>query len=628
MKYLLLSLALLISTINTAAAEKLTSYLITPPQVLQVDTSSIGITTSQAQSIQQILTDNQFKDVSGNLQWGNNLSLRLHIDSADLNPQSYRITIDKNTITLTGYDWAALFYAKQTASQLLRYSIKEKAPLPTLNIHDWPNFPRRGYMLDVSRDKVPTMESIYQLIDQLATYKTNEFQLYTEHTFAYKNHETVWKNASPLTAEEIQAIDAYCAARHIDLVPNQNSFGHMENWLKHNEYLDLAECPTTCQTKWGKRKRHSLNPNNPKSFELMQELYKELLPNFSSKYFNIGGDETIELCEGLSKDICAKKGKGQVYLDYLIQLNDAANAEGKLAQFWGDIILNHPELIPSLPKNLTALVWGYDDIHPFNTQLPKFKAADLDFYVCPGTSTWRSLIGKNTNAFLNLKNAAIEGQKNGAKGFLNTNWGDNGHWQPASIAEPSLLLGASYAWNYTDAAIDHLEFQLNEYVFQDEYGYTAKALLKLGDAYLKAGIPNGNANAFHLMLRRYKWTMNGNFQTKKLTIAELNAAKQEIKDALEILAKGNPLCRNEAILKQELVQAANLAIHGVHLGIARLQAPELSTANINAATKLQLIEELEPLIARHKELWTIRNRPGGLDDSAQKLQVILDYYKR
>ena len=98
MKYLLLSLALLISTINTAAAEKLTSYLITPPQVLQVDTSSIGITASQAQSIQQILTDNQFKDVSGNLQWSNNLSLRLHIDSSDLNPQAYRITIDKNTM--------------------------------------------------------------------------------------------------------------------------------------------------------------------------------------------------------------------------------------------------------------------------------------------------------------------------------------------------------------------------------------------------------------------------------------------------------------------------------------------------------------------------------------------------
>ena len=51
------------------------------------------------------------------------------------------------------------------------------------------------------------------------------------------------ENASPLTAHELKQIDDYCRKRFIDLVPNLNSFGHFERWLRHPEYHYLAECP-------------------------------------------------------------------------------------------------------------------------------------------------------------------------------------------------------------------------------------------------------------------------------------------------------------------------------------------------------------------------------------------------
>ena len=86
-----------------------------------------------------------------------------------------------------------------------------------------------GYMLDVSRNKVPTMASLYRMVDVLAELGYNQFQLYTEHTFAYRDHAVVWNDASPMTAEEVRALDAYCAGKGIDLVPNQNSFGHLVN---------------------------------------------------------------------------------------------------------------------------------------------------------------------------------------------------------------------------------------------------------------------------------------------------------------------------------------------------------------------------------------------------------------
>ena len=98
-------------------------------------------------------------------------------------------------------------------------------------------------MLDVSRDKVPTMATLYALIDRLAEWKVNHVELYAEHTFAYAQHEVVWRDASPFTPAEIDALDAYCAARHIALVPNQNCLGHMNRWLRHDPYRALAMDP-------------------------------------------------------------------------------------------------------------------------------------------------------------------------------------------------------------------------------------------------------------------------------------------------------------------------------------------------------------------------------------------------
>ncbi len=143
--------------------------------------------------------------------------------------QGYQLTISEQGIHILGYDPAGAFYGVQTLIQLLR---THGAHLPLGDIEDAPDFPVRGVMLDISRDKVPTMDTLYALIDWLASLKINQLQLYTEHTFAYRNHPKVWAQASPMTAEQILALDVYCHDRFMELVPNQNSFGHMHRWLK------------------------------------------------------------------------------------------------------------------------------------------------------------------------------------------------------------------------------------------------------------------------------------------------------------------------------------------------------------------------------------------------------------
>ena len=151
--------------------------------------------------------------------------------------QSYTLDMTATHVHIRALHQTGAFYGVMTLMQLLRqYGNK----LPQLHIEDSPDFAARGIMLDISRDKVPTMKTLFELVDMMAALKLNELQLYTEHTFAFQKHPTVWANASPMTGEEIMQLDAYCKSCHIKLVPNQNTFGHMRRWLTHDEYRPLG----------------------------------------------------------------------------------------------------------------------------------------------------------------------------------------------------------------------------------------------------------------------------------------------------------------------------------------------------------------------------------------------------
>ncbi|HZL14105.1 MAG TPA: beta-N-acetylhexosaminidase, partial [Verrucomicrobiae bacterium] len=366
--------------------------------------------------------------------------------------------------------------------------------LPCLRIRDWPDFPRRGVMLDISRGRVPKLETLLHLAEKLSDFKINELQLYTEHTFAYRNYKSVCQSWGALTAREIKILDARCRELGIDLVPNQNSFGHLRYFLEDPKLKKLAEVsePYEDASEDFVRRPTTLAPNNPGTIPFLRGLYDELLPNFSSEFFNVGCDETWDLGRGQSKKLCEIKGKGRVYLDFLKKIQREVSARDKKMMFWGDIVLKYPKLISQLPKNVVALNWGYEANHPFAKEAAQFNKAKIPFYVCPGTSTWQTLIGKHDNALTNLRAAAKAGKKFGAIGFLNTDWGDGGHPQPLAVSWPMILAGAALAWNAKDFDESKLVPVLSRNVFDDSSGKIAEAAFKLGFAHQKLGvkIPN------------------------------------------------------------------------------------------------------------------------------------------
>ncbi|MCB0158597.1 MAG: glycoside hydrolase, partial [Caldilineaceae bacterium] len=138
---------------------------------------------------------------------------------ATAHPEGYELTVSEAGINIVGSTAAGVHYGVLTLAQIIAQS---GGALPHLRCTDWPDFPNRGVMLDVSRNKVPSMSTLYALIERLAGWKINQIQLYTEHTFAFRRHPKAWANESPITGEEILALDAFCRERFIELVPNQN----------------------------------------------------------------------------------------------------------------------------------------------------------------------------------------------------------------------------------------------------------------------------------------------------------------------------------------------------------------------------------------------------------------------
>ncbi len=519
-----------------------------------------------------------------------------------LPPQGYRIHVDRNGCAATeAADEAGRFYARQTLKQLRRACGRR---LPPGVIEDWPDFPVRGVMLDISRDKVPTMKTLFAAADLFAELKINHLELYTEHTFAYRRHRDVWKNASPMTAAQVRKLDAYCRARHIELVPNQNTFGHMHRWLKLPRYRNLAECPNGYVTPWSEKRSDpfSLNPLDPRSLALVRELLAELLPNFESRLVNVGCDETFDLGQGRSKSACDRRGKGRVYLDYLKKIHRLTAQHGRAMHFWGDIILNHPELIPELPRDCVPLVWGYEANHPFEEQCRKFRDAGLNFYVCPGTSTWNSIAGRTDNALKNLRAAARAGLKFGARGYLITDWGDNGHWQPWVISWLPIAAGASFAWSLKANPPSRLESAANAQLFRDPAQTLAGVLLDLGNAHLKTNRKLFNASVlFRLLHQNDIATL-----AKEIGPARLRRAAREIQNIFARLARAKPRRADGKLILQE----ATLA--GAMLNVACVRALQPKPA--------QLKRDLSIIVQQYRTIWRRRNRPGGLADSTIRLQ--------
>ncbi len=533
--------------------------------------------------------------------------------------EEFSITIDATDGVKIRFGKGAERFAAETFSQIFEQSTD--AGLPCLTLRDFPDFPERGFMLDVSRGRVPTMHELFSLVEFLSRLRFNRFQLYIEHTFAFKDHEEVWRSASPLTAEEIRELDRFCCEHGIELVPNLNSFGHVDRWLKHDKYKHLAECPDGFFHEVYKTHRVAGTFRAcEETADFMGELYREFLPNFSSEIFNVGGDEPWELGQGRSREECERRGKRVVYLEHMERLRRRAASCGKRIMFWADILLENSsgellgdtDFAKEISKTIPA-IWGYEKGHPFAEQCTRVANFCKDFYVVPGTSAWLSFTGRLDNALANISEAISAGFVHGAHGVMLTTWGDLGYHNPFCLNLLPLLACSSQSWNSLGGRSPDLLGAFERFVGPRDL---ATVLFYLGriDNFFAKKIKNRS------IVREFLFTKKSALQQllEGVSMKEIVAARSEVRRLFAALAK-----------IESSKDRINENISSIEAEIAlSLEMSDLALCRVEAFLKgdLQTLGAIEkeisgPLAEKFATVWVLRDRPGGLRES-------LEYFRR
>jgi hypothetical protein len=551
--------------------------------------------------------------------------------SSALPAEGFSLEVSLDGVRIEYADANGRRYAEATLAQLTR----EDGTRDGVRIRDWPDFPVRGLMLDVSRDRVPTRTTLRRWLGVMRIARLNQLQLYIEHSFAYREHEAVWRDASPITPADVQWLEAECDACGIELVPNLNTFGHMGRWLAHPAYRARAEAPEGWDGPTGTRRAPAVLAPTPENAAFALALAREMRAAFRSPRVHIGCDETFELGLGVSREAVKAVGGSRVYLDHLKRILEPLQAEGAEVLFWGDILRSDPALVAELPhERVVALAWHYEAplasgglpaaLRPvlarfgttdetaqgFDAQVAGFEQAGVPFWVCPGTSSWNALIGRRHNARANLWDAATVGLARGATGFLITDWGDNGHLQPPSVSFEPVLYGGALAWGAAQNRDLDVAAWLDREVFQDEAGQLGAALAAMGDAYRHTGLETWNASALFEGLLPGRCLVAG-----ELDVAATTALAERLGTWADDLRAARPTCSDGPLVVRELAQALRLAQQGAWRLLSRAGAP--------APDEAMLQRGLAEAIEEQRACWLARSREGGLADSLARLEAEL-----
>ncbi len=366
-------------------------------------------------------------------------------DSAFSVEGGYFLVIGKNKIELRAKTTTGIFYGVATLLQLLK---KEKSGyvLPDVRIADYPSLKFRGISDDISRGQISTMENLRKIIRFIAMYKMNVYMPYIENLFAFSKYPDFSKGRDPLTPAQVSELDSYAAIYHVQIIPAFETLGHMEDALYKEQFQKYAEFPgATC-----------IDISSDSAIDFVKSLLSEIAPAFSSKYFNMAGDETFDVGLGASKALVDSLGLAKAEADYYTKILKYLQSLGKTVMMYGDIPLEHPEILVGIPKNAIIVDWHYGPAFNYPS-VQTFKDSGFTFISSP--AVW-NFVGPFPNfyySYANIKYFTQEGYDSGAVGVMVSTWNDNGGAELRELNYPGYAWGADCAWDPDGASIKNFE---------------------------------------------------------------------------------------------------------------------------------------------------------------------------
>ncbi len=484
---------------------------------------------------------------------------------------------------------------------------------------DYPDLKIRGAMIDISRSKVPKLDTLKEMILMLSQLRYNHVELYIEgFSFEYKSFPNVLNELNYITLKDYLELEDFANQHYIDFVPNQNGFGHMADWLAKDEYKHLAECPEGFDI-WGSHRAPStLDPTNKESINLVKQMYEDMLPYVKSKYFNMNFDEPYELGFGKSKNLALKTSIEDVYIDYFNELSENVKTYGKTPMLWGDVIIKKPDKLNRLPSDAIFIDWGYDKNYPFKEHAKILEEHSVKYMLAPGTVTWSTVTSRILDMEQTILNSSKSTKEHNGLGILITDWGDIGHLQYLPFSYLGFILGGLVGW--CDATLDDAINYLKQMLKNDAL---VEAILELGKYHLLEGeYRSYGSRLFNAILwaehcrnqddpiEFFKTRIFANIiDSKNINLIKISFDK--VNKLLEL--------SNEGLIKDEINNSLYLlnVLVSINEKLAKIKE-NLSVEFDNE------IDKLQQYLIEHKRLWLVRNIEYGYKKSANRIEWLIE----
>lgn len=531
----------------------------------------------------------------------------------NLDPEGYVLAVNANEVVVAGKTTAGTFYGLQTLKQLVRGN-GAATTIPAVEIIDWPAMRWRGVSDDISRGPVPTVDYIKRQLRTFAAFKLNMHSFYMEQTFGSSSNPLIAPAGGALTAAEIRELVTYARRYHIELVPEQQTFGHLHKALKLEKYNELAETP------YG----DVLSPQQAGSYKLIADWYRELNELFPGKFFHIGADETFELGEGQSREAAQARGVGAIYFEHLNRVREELKPYNRRLMFWGDIALNHPDLIDQIPKDMIVMNWDYAPRADYLPRIKPFKDAGLEQFVCPGVHNWNQIFPNLDASAKNIANFVRDGQAAGALGMMNTSWDDDGE----SLFEMTwygIVLGAAASWQNKPVDREAFDDDFDWAFFRNDGDEFADALHVLGSVNGSLGI--GTSDELF-----WRDPFNSDFQRQARALkSQLQELRLSVENVDEVLMRNERKARRNRSMIPAMRFAAQRFDHlGRRMQVVEKFSQDYWDAYLNLGDRRkvgrlrnywgniynslrEMTEELTILKESYRQQWLAENRPYWLD---------------
>ncbi len=546
------------------------------------------------------------------------LALGMLMEEPPEKPEGYALAVGSSIAYVVGHDERGLAHGLQTLRQLIRANAKDGS-IPCLTIRDWPTLRYRGYSDDITRGPSPKLDFLKDELRQTAYLGMNFWTYYMEYQYAFAKHPIIGPPNGSLTPAELKAMVAYGKRCGVEIIGNQQSFGHFEDILRHKKYRPLGET------------HYVLNPTNEKVYDLLDDMYSEVVPLLESKLFNVCCDETWGLGTGPSKPVADKIGVGAVYANHLRRLHDLLkNKYGKRMMMWGDIIIKHPKHLPKIPKDTIVLSWGYQPAASFDKVITPFSESGYAFFVCPGVSCWSRILPDFGVAVTNIHNYVRDGAEHGTMGMLNTTWDDDGEnfftWNWHGLA-----WGAECAWNASTTPYKEFNRRIGGVLFGEPGDHFGRAIDLLAKAHRLPGYKGMNNKRF--------WQLEFGDKAKPMNKA---AARQQAEALLKITRPAIEhlrACREAARVNADWLDYYLFGAERMQLMATRvmdyLAAEELrDRAGRDGADRDALLKQARAKLGkiaddhrklkeRYVELWNRENKPYALDWVTKRFDALI-----